>query len=146
LTAPAVSLGGNITVTVVAASAGGSYSAAYSACNIAPAAAAITAGAGTAGIDNTVIFKNGDAAYINFDLNDAYNANLGSGNLVVTATNGALVNIGAGSGAVAAGTSSTDTDYQNPVGYSVRVDQGTANAPVTTTVQRQLPSVVQLLN
>jgi hypothetical protein len=119
---------------VVAASAGGSYSAAYSACNIAPAAAAITAGAGTAGIDNTVIFKNGDAAYINFDLNDAYNANLGSGNLVVTATNGALVNIGAGSGAVAAGTSSTDTDYQNPVGYSVRVEQGTANAPVTTTV------------
>jgi len=85
------SLSGNITVTVVAASAGGSYSAAYSACNIAPAAAAITAGAGSAGIDNTVIFNNGDAAYINFDLNDAYNANLASGNLVVTATNGALV-------------------------------------------------------
>jgi len=127
-------LSGNITVTVVATSAGGSYSAAYSACNIAPAAAAITAGAGTAGIDNTVIFKNGDAAYINFDLNDAYNADLGSGNVVVTATNGALVNIGTGASGAAAGTTSTDVDYIDGATDTVRVDQGTANAPVTTTV------------
>ena len=134
LTTPEVSLGGNITVTVVAASAGGAYSAAYSACNIAPAAAAITAGAGTAGIDNTVIFKNGDAAYINLDLNDAYNANLAAGNLVVTATNGALVNIGAGSSGAAAGTSSTDVDYIDGAADTIRVEQGTAGAPVTTTV------------
>ena len=127
-------LSGNITVTVVAASAGGAYSAAYSACNIAPAAAAITAGAGTAGIDNTVIFNNGDAAYINFDLNDAYNADLASGNLVVTATNGALVNIGAGSSGAAAGTSSTDVDYIDGAADTIRVEQGTAGAPVTTTV------------
>ena len=127
-------LSGNISVTVVAASAGGAYSAAYSACNIAPAAAAITAGAGTAGIDNTVIFKNGDAAYINFDLNDAYNADLAAGNLVVTATNGALVNIGAGSSGAAAGTSSTDVDYIDGAADTIRVEQGTAGAPVTTTV------------
>ena len=127
-------LSGNITVTVVAASAGGAYSAAYSACNIAPAAAAITAGAGTAGIDNTVIFKNGDSAYINFDLNDAYSADLAAGNIVVTATNGALVNIGAGSAGAAAGTSSTDVDYIDGAADTVRIDQGTANAPVTTTV------------
>jgi hypothetical protein len=127
-------LSGNITVTVVAASAGGAYSAAYSACNIAPAAAAITAGAGTAGIDNTVIFKNGDSAYINFDLNDAYNADLAAGNIVVTATNGALVNIGTGSAGAAAGTSSTDVDYVDGATDTVRIDQGTANAPVTTTV------------
>ena len=127
-------LSGNISVTVVAASAGGAYSAAYSACNIAPAAAAITAGAGTAGIDNTVIFNNGDAAYINFDLNDAYNADLASGNLVVTATNGALVNIGAGSSGAAAGTSSTDVDYIDGAADTIRVEQGTAGAPVTTTV------------
>ena len=127
-------LSGNISVTVVAASAGGAYSAAYSACNIAPAAAAIAAGAGTAGIDNTVIFKNGDAAYINFDLNDAYNADLAAGNLVVTATNGALVNIGAGSSGAAAGTSSTDVDYIDGAADTIRVEQGTAGAPVTTTV------------
>jgi len=127
-------LSGNITVTVVAASAGGAYSAAYSACNIAPAAAAITAGAGTAGIDNTVTFTNGDSAYINFDLNDAYNADLAAGNIVVTATNGALVNIGAGSSGAAAGTSSTDVDYIDGATDTVRIDQGTANAPVTTTV------------
>ena len=134
VTSPAVTLGGNITVTVVAASAGGAYSAAYSACNIAPAAAAITAGAGTAGIDNTVIFKNGDSAYINFDLNDAYNADLAAGNIVVTATNGALVNIGTGAAGAAAGTSSTDVDYVDGATDTVRIDQGTANAPVTTTV------------
>ena len=134
LTSPEVTLGGNITVTVVAASAGGAYSAAYSACNIAPANAAITAGAGTAGIDNTVIFKNGDSAYINFDLNDAYNADLAAGNIVVTATNGALVNIGTGSAGAAAGTSSTDVDYLDGATDTVRIDQGTAGAPVTTTV------------
>jgi len=127
-------LSGNITVTVVAASAGGAYSAAYSACNIAPANAAITAGAGTAGIDNTVIFKNGDSAYINFDLNDAYSADLAAGNIVVTATNGALVNIGTGSAGAAAGTSSTDVDYVDGATDTVRIDQGTAGAPVTTTV------------
>ena len=134
LASPAVSLGAAITVTVVASSAGGSYSAAYSACNVAPANAAITAGAGTAGIDNTVVFTNGDSAYINFDLNDAYNANLSAGNIVATATNGALVNIGTGSSGATVGTTSTDVDYQNGSAYTVRVNQGTSGAPVTTTV------------
>jgi hypothetical protein len=134
LGSPAVSLGGAITVTVVASSSGGAYSAAYSACNVAPAAAAITAGAGTAGIDNTVVFTNGDSAYINFDLNDAYNANLSAGNLVVTATSGAVVNIGTGASGATAGTSSTDVDYVAGTSATVRVGQGTSGAPVTTTV------------
>jgi hypothetical protein len=119
---------------VVASSAGGSYSAAFSACNVAPAAAAITAGAGTAGIDNTVVFTNGDSAYINFDLNDAYNANLSSGNVVVTATNGAVVNIGSGSSGATAGTTSTDVDFIDGSADTVRINQGTSGAPVTTTV------------
>jgi hypothetical protein len=127
-------LTGAITVTVVASSSGGAYSVAYSACNVAPAAAAITAGAGTAGIDNTVVFTNSDSAYINFDLNDAYNANLVAGNLVVTATNGALVNIGTGASGATAGTSSTDVDYIDGSADTVRVVQGTSGAPVTTTV------------
>ena len=125
-------LSGNITVTVVAASAGGAYSAPYSACNIAPAVAAITAGAGTAGIDNTVVFTNGDSAYINYDLNDGYNQNLAAGNVVITATGGALVN--GGTSSIAAGTSSTDVEYEAPTSRSVRIDQGTSGAPVTTTV------------
>jgi len=131
-TANPPTLSGQITVTVVATSAGGSYSAAYSACNISPAVAAITAGAGTAGIDNTVVFNDGDPAYINYDLNDAYNANLSAGNIVITATNGALVN--GGTSSIAAGTSSTDTELAAPTGRSVRIDQGTSGAPVTTTV------------
>jgi len=127
-------LSGAITVTVVASSAGGSYSAAYSACNVAPAAAAITAGAGTAGIDNTVVFTNGDSAYINIDLNDAYNVDLAAGNVVVTATNGAVVNIGTGASGATAGTSSTDVDYVDLKQDTVRINQGTSGAPVTTTV------------
>jgi hypothetical protein len=132
LAAPNVALAAKITVSVVASSAGGSYSAAYSACNISPAVSAITAGAGTAGIDNTVVFNDGDAAYINYDLNDAYNADLGAGNIVITATNGALVN--GGTSSIAAGTASTDTELVAPTGRSVRIDQGTSGAPVTTTV------------
>jgi len=132
LSSPGVSLGAAITVTVVAASAGGAYSAPYSACNIAPAVAAITAGAGTAGIDNTVVFTNGDSAYINYDLNDGYNQNLAAGNVVITATGGALVN--GGTSSIAAGTSSTDVEYEAPSSRSVRIDQGTSGAPVTTTV------------
>lgn len=126
-------LSGKITVTVVAASAGGSYSAAYSACNTSPNGSAITAGAGTAGVDSTAIISDGNAWYINFDLNDAYNANLATGTLTATATNGALVNIGAG-GELPAGTSTTDIYSETGTGDSVRIDQPTAGAPLTTTV------------
>jgi len=126
-------LSGSITVTVVAASAGGAVSAANSACNTAPAAASITAGSGTAGIDNTAIYTDGTSAYINFDLNDAYSANLVPGNVVATATNGGLVNIGSGSGATA-GTASTDVDFIDGSADTVRVSQPTAGAPLTTTV------------
>jgi hypothetical protein len=128
-------LSGNITVTVVASSTGGSYSAAYSACNTAVTSAAITAGAGTAGIDSTAARANGESWYVDYDLNDAYNKNLDSGNIVVTATNGALVNIGTTGGSnPVAGTSSTDVEYTNGSSQTVRISQGTADAPVTTTV------------
>jgi len=128
-------LSGNITVSVVASSAGGSYSATYSACNTATTSAAITAGVGTAGVDSTGSVANGGSWYIDYDLNDAYSRDLDSGNLVVTATNGALVNIGTtAGGSVTAGTSSTDVEYTDGVSETVRISQGTADAPVTTTV------------
>jgi len=129
-------LTGNITVSVVASSAGGSYSAAYSACRTAVNTtsnynALVTS---NAAVDSTGAVKNGDQWSIDFDLNDAYAADLDSGNLVVTATNGALVNIGTAGTTPVAGTSSTDVEYGSASGRTVRIDQGTAGAPMTTTV------------
>jgi hypothetical protein len=132
--APAVTLGAQITVSVVAASAGGSYSAAYSACNTNVGTKAITAGAGTAGVDSTGTVTDGNSWFIDLDLNDAYNANLSSGNLVATATNGALLNFGTGAATPVAGTASTDVEYGTGAGATVRIDQPTSGAPLTTTV------------
>jgi hypothetical protein len=129
-------LKGNITVTVVASSTGGSYSAAYSACRTAVNTTSSFNALVTSNpnVDSTGAVKNGDPWSIDFDLNDAYAADLDSGNLVVTATNGALVNIGTAGTTPVAGTSSTDVEYGSASTRTVRVDQGTAGAPVTTTV------------
>ena len=130
-------LGAKITVTVVAASGGGAYSAAYSACNT------NTATMGTSpiypsGVDSTGAVANGDPWMIDFNLKDAYQAALDPGNLVATATNGALVNFGATSGmgttTPTAGTASTDVALQSGANTTLIVTQGTAGAPVTTTV------------
>ena len=124
-------LTGAVTVTVVAASAGGSYSAAYSACNT----RSNSDGVGVAtGVDTTTAFTNGQTAYIAFDLDDAYDASLDAGALVVTATNGALVSLGTSAAAAAAGTTSTIVNTDAPTNKVVQVIQGTANAPVTSTV------------
>ena len=133
LSTPTVgTLAGRITVTVVAASAGGSYSAPYSVCN----ADSMSAQPSRLGnnVDDTSAVDNGGAWYIGFALNDAYGADLDNGNIVVSATNGALVNY-AETSTAAAGTASTDVTYENASTFgSVTVTQGTANAPVTTTV------------
>ena len=121
-------LTGAITVTVVAASAGGSYSAAYSAGNTASAVGVAT------GVDNTSAYVNNAVAYINFDLDDAYDTSLDGGSLVVSATNGALISLGTSAAAVGAGTVSTLVSTDAPTNKSVQVIQGTANAPQTTTV------------
>ena len=121
-------LTGAITVTVVAASAGGTYSAVYSACNIETSVGTPT------GVDTTTAFTNGQTAYIRFDLDDAYDASLDPGALVVTATNGALVSLGTSAAAAAAGTTSTIVNTDAPTNKVVQVIQGTANAPVTSTV------------
>jgi len=124
-------LGGAITVTVVAASAGGAYSAAYSLCNTRSNADSV----GVAnGVDTTTAYENGHVAYIAFDLDDAYDASLDPGALVVTATNGALVSLGSSAAAAAAGTTSTIVSTLAPTDRVVQVIQGTANAPVTSTV------------
>ena len=128
LSSPAVTLAGQITVTVVAASAGGSYSVAYSACNTSTVVATAT------GIDSTSTVQNGGSWQINFDLDDAYDVSLGSGNIVVSATNGGIVSLGTSTATAAGGTTSTTVEYGSSQLRSVRVDQPTAGAPLTTTV------------
>jgi hypothetical protein len=124
-------LTGSITVTVVAASAGGSYSAAYSACNT----RSNSQGIGEAtGVDTTSAITNAQTAYIVFDLDDAYDSSLDGGSLVVSATNGALVSLGALAATAAAGSTSTLVSTDAPTNKAVQVIQGTANAPMTTTV------------
>jgi len=129
-------LSGRITVTVVASSAGSTYSAANSACNTNTATNAASAGVYPSGVDSTssTVVDGGDW-YIDYDLNDAYGQNLAPGNMVVTATNGGLVNIGTTAGSTpVAGTSSTDVDYTDGVSETIRISQPTAGAPLTTTV------------
>ena len=124
-------LTGSITVTVVAASAGGSYSAANSACNT----RSDGQGHGIAtGVDTTSAITNGQNAYIVFDLDDGYDAALDSGAIVVSATGGALLSLVANGATGAAGTTSTVVSARVPSDQVVRVNQATANAPMTTTV------------
>jgi hypothetical protein len=128
LASPAVTLSGQITVTVVAASAGGTFSAVYSACNTATLVNPAT------GVDSTSAVSNNNAWYINFDLDDAYDVSLGSGNIVASATNGGILSLGTSTATSAAGTNSTTVEYGSSQARSVRVDQPTAGAPLTTTV------------
>jgi hypothetical protein len=130
-TTPAGTLGAQLTVTVVAASAGGSYSAAYSFCAISNTAPSNSQANNT---DGTAATTNGNPMFINFALNDAYNNDLAQGNIVATATNGALLAFGDGGTNPAAGTSSTIVAYDTGAGDSIKVTQGTADAPLSTTV------------
>jgi hypothetical protein len=128
---PARTLGAAITVTVVAASAGGSYNASNSFCAISNAAASITQANNT---DSTAATVNGRSMYINFALNDAYSNDLADGNIVVTSTGGANVSYGDNTTSFAAGTAGTAVAYDEGAGDSIRVTQGTADAPTSSTV------------
>ena len=127
---PTRTLGASITVTVVAASAGGSYNAANSFCAISNSAASFTQ---ASNVDGTTATINGGSMYINFALKDAYNNALDSGNIVVSATGGGFVAYANGS-VTTAGTGATVVAYDGGSGDSVRVTQGTADAPTSSTV------------
>jgi hypothetical protein len=135
LTPPTLSAA--ITVTVVAASTGGAYSAAYSACETTQNLATETATT-IVGVDSTGSVSNGGNWNIAMKLRDGYNAALLSGNLVATATNGALLSWGSSAGVVTAtplaGTGSTVVAYRAGSLDALRIDQPTAGAPLTTTV------------
>jgi hypothetical protein len=129
-------LSAQITVTVVAASAGSSYSATYSACETTPYLAAATA-TNIDGIDSTWSASNGQSWGIALKLRDAYNIVLPAGNLIASATNGALISWGTAGTANAtplAGTGSTVVSYRAGSLDALLVSQPTAGAPLTTTV------------
>ena len=130
-------LSGAITVTVVAASTGGTYSAATSACNTAAGTTAFSSGVYPNGIDSSATKANGDSWSIDFSIRDAYNAAISSGALTASATNGALISFGTSGTTPTAGTTSTivSTNPATSGGSStVSVVQPTAGAPLTTTV------------
>jgi len=120
---------GSITVTAVASSAANAYSAADSTCtyskfSITPAA-----------LDATSDTVTNGQWYINFNAVDAYGTAVPAGAFVATATNGALLNFGTATSTPVAGTSSTVVDSTiTGANQTIRVDQGTSGAAVTTTV------------
>jgi len=129
---PAGTLGASLVVTVVAASVASVYSPADSFCAISNAASGSISQADN--IDSVTATVNGGSMWINFALKDSYGNALDSGNIVATATNGALVNYGNGVVSPVAGTASTVVAYDGGSGDTVRVNQGTADAPLSTTV------------
>ena len=126
-------LSAQITVTVVATSAGSTYSAAKSNC----VTKTVVTGSTLTSVDNTSAgaIPSGDVWYIGFLLNDAYSADLAAGSLVASATGGGIVAISATDGqAVSAGSASTAVLAGTGSAAIVRIDQPTAGAPLTTTV------------
>ena len=131
-------LGAKINVTVVAASTGGSYSVVYSACNTNTSTLNVST-VSTApypnGVDSGSSVADGGNWFIDFNLKDGYNQSLDPGNIVATATNGALVNIGTDAGSTpVAGTATTDVQLGSGADSTVIIGQPTSGAPVTTTV------------
>ena len=129
---PAGDLAASVNVTVVAASVASVYSAANSFCAISNAATGSTSQSNNT--DSTAATLNGGSMWINIALKDAYGNALDAGNIVATATNGALVNYGNNTASPAAGTASTVVAFDGGSGDTIRVNQGTANAPLSTTV------------
>ena len=123
-------LSGNITVSVVAAGVGGSYNAGESFCKAVRGSTTTPAD----NIDDSGTNANGVDWSIDFALNDAYAADLDTGNLSATATNGALLSFGTAGATPVAGTASTITTTSNGANSTVRVSQKTAGAAITTTV------------
>jgi hypothetical protein len=113
----------------VATSAGGSYSAAKSFCKITPN----TADNATSNVDGLAGTINGQSMFVNFALKDAYNNALDNGNIVITATTGAVVSYADGS-TPTVGTTSTHVAYGPGTAGTVRVAQATAGVPMQSTV------------
>ena len=120
---------GTITVTVVATTAGSTYSAADSTCTVA------TNSIQAAALDDVTSTVTNGSWYVNYDLQDAYGVDLPLGSIIATATTGGLVSLGSDGGAWGAGTDATVVALDTGGDNSVRVTQAVAGAPTTTTVK-----------
>jgi hypothetical protein len=126
---PATTLAAQITVTVVAASAGGTLSLVYSACNTDAYARTAT------GVDSTSSnLATGSNWFVNFALKDGYNQTLDAGSVVASATNGALLGINTAGTTATSTTASTAVLAGTGATQSLTIGQPTAGAPLTTTV------------
>jgi len=131
LGATPATLSGNITVSVVAATEGGKYSAGDSYCQ----AVRGTTSAPASNVDASGPTPNGESWSIDMALRDVYGANLSSsGALIATATNGAKIAWGTAGATPVAGTASTVVTTGSGTASTVRVSQATTGAPITTTV------------
>jgi hypothetical protein len=127
-------LSGNLTVTVAAASSGGAYSATNSLCQAVKNTVTYNA-ATSSNVDDTGTNTNGSDWSVDVFLRDAYGASLPTtGNLVATATNGALLAFGNAGTTPVAGSASTISTTGAGNNSTIRVSQATAGAPITTTV------------
>ena len=119
---------GSVTVTVVAATAGGTYSAADSTCTVATTST-------RAALDDLSSTRTNASWYVNYDLRDVYGVELPLGSIIATATTGGVVSHGTNAGAWGVGTDATAVALDTGGDNSVRVSQLTAGAPTTTTVK-----------
>jgi len=123
-------LSGRITVTVVATSAGGSYDASKSFCQI----SSLNATGATSNVDSSETVSNGGTWYVRFALKDAYNNALDTGNIVANATNGGFLSYSNAGATSNAGTASTVVAFDSGSSDAILVTQPTAGVPLTTTV------------
>jgi trimeric autotransporter adhesin len=125
-----------VTVSVVAASAAGIYSAADSSVNTAVVGSSVVDGVDqvNATTGSATIIPNGAQGKINFALKDAYGNPLAASIVTANSTAGGFVNINSnGSFGASSGTSAVDVDA-SIASSSVTVTQAVANVPVTVTV------------
>jgi trimeric autotransporter adhesin len=125
-----------LVVTVVAASAGGIYSAADSSVNTAVVGSSVVDGIDQANVitGSASRIPNGAQGKINFSLKDAYGTALTASVLTATASTGGFVKLSANDvfSATSGGTASVDVGTMRA--GSVTVTQAVANAPATVTV------------
>lgn len=116
-----------ITVTVVTTGVAGTYSPTYTLCNVGATATTAT-GTDASGASSR---NNGQTAFINFTLADAYGTTLSAGLPVVASLTGSAVLDIASTAASAISTSDVDATV---TAGTVSVKQAVANAPATATV------------
>jgi len=122
-----------ITITSVAACAGGTFSSTYS--DISTTSSS-TDNSWTANVDEQTSIDAGGSLYIRVDADNAYDANITTGTFAASATNGALVNYGSAIGTAVgiAGSTSFQSSSDADGSFVFRVDPASAAAGGTTVV------------